>query len=119
MGVTYKSDDPGIAAVDANGNILAVSEGTTKIRAIVNKKTYTCVVTVEDPHLNETSVILNEGEGVKLTLNGTAYPVTWKSMDDSVAFVSSNGTVSALASGSTYVVAIVYGKSFYCLVNVQ
>lgn len=119
LDVTYRSDDPGIAAVDANGNVLAVSEGTTKIRAIVNKKTYTCVVTVEAPYLNETSLTLDEGEGVKLTLNGTAYPVTWKSMDDSVAFVSSKGTVSALAPGSTYVVATVYGKSFYCLVNVQ
>lgn len=46
--VTWNSDKPGIAKVDANGNVTAVAPGTATITATAGGKTATCTVTVTD-----------------------------------------------------------------------
>ncbi len=117
--VAYKSSNTAVATVDAKGNVKAIAKGTTTISAIVNNKTYTCTVSVEAPYLSVTSKTLKVGEGFKLALQGTSLPVTWKSSNTGVASVSSNGTVSALAKGSTTIVATVNGMSYSCNVVVQ
>ncbi len=44
--VTWTSDKPSIATVDANGNVTGVAAGTATITAQAGEKTATCVVTV-------------------------------------------------------------------------
>ena len=46
--ITWTSDKPSIATVDANGNVTGVAAGTATITAQAGDKTATCVVTVTD-----------------------------------------------------------------------
>lgn len=50
--VTWSSSAPGVATVDASGNVTAVAEGTATITATTDDggKTATCTVTVEHAH---------------------------------------------------------------------
>ena len=49
-GVTWNSSAPGVATVDTNGKVTAVSVGTATITATVDGKSATCTVTVEKPY---------------------------------------------------------------------
>jgi uncharacterized protein YjdB len=47
--ITWSSDHPGVATIDENGNITAVSAGETFVRAEADGKSVSCRVTVEEP----------------------------------------------------------------------
>jgi len=69
--------------------------------------------------LNLTEVTLSEGESVILNaaVNPSSAQVEWKSLDPSVARVQ-DGTVTAVSSGETYVLASVGEVNAGCLVTV-
>ena len=74
--------------------------------------------------LSSDSLTLKYGTCNKLSASTTpaALPVTWKSSDESVVTVT-DGVVTAIGSGTAYVVAIVYGDkksaSDFCTVTVE
>ncbi len=113
--ITWTTDKPEVAEVDANGIVTAVGNGTAMITATThNGKTATCVVTV---HVPVTGVALNTST-VNLSKNGTTTltatvspdtaenkKVTWTSNDEIVAKVDENGLVTALAKGTAVITA--------------
>ena len=117
--VEWKSDKPEIAKVDGSGVVTAVKEGTAKITVttIDGGFTATCEVKVTAADttitLDKTSVTMKTGE--TLTLKATATPsgskVVWKSSDEKLATVDSNGNVKAVAEGKVTISANIDGKN--------
>ena len=129
--VTWSSGNPTIAAVDQNGTVTAVAEGTATITAKAGDKTATCTVTVkksvvavESVTLDITSTILNTGETLTLTAtvkpdNATDKTVTWSSNKTAVATVDANGKVTAVAEGTAIITAKAGDKTATCSVMVM
>jgi uncharacterized protein YjdB len=112
--VSWTSVAPGVATVDANGAVTAVSEGTaTVIATVLNlADTATVQVTRIPTELSVTpdSVLLvTVGATAAFTATvadggGQSLPsstVTWQSNDASVATVDATGVVTAVADGVT------------------
>ena len=78
--VTWTSDKPEVATVDANGTVHAVAAGTATITAQAGDKTATCVVTVTDAptaiDLSKLTAAYEAQNGDVLTgmLNGSTQP---------------------------------------------
>lgn len=111
--VIYRSDNPAVATVDDAGNITAVGDGTTTIRAFAvsgNFATYTIQVFTKGCVLDKTKATI--GVGKKVKLNATVYPtdapdktVTWTSSNTSVAKVSKTGKVTGVGVGNATISA--------------
>lgn len=121
--LTWSSSQPGVATVAVDGTVTAVGNGTTEITASVDGVTsdpvrvdVSQVVTSIDvsPAGPLTLTSINEAASLTATPrdslgNAITYPLTvgWLSSDASVATVDSAGTVTAVANGSTEVLASV------------
>ncbi len=116
--VTWISGNSKVASVK-KGKVVAIKKGKTTILAKVGKKTYKCVVTVEDPKLSKTSVTLDVGGSTTLTLSGTKQSVKWTSSAKNVASVNSKGKITALKEGKTTITATSNNKKFTCNVRVN
>lgn len=68
--------------------------------------------------LNVTVLNLKEGDSYTLKLNGTKGKITWKSSNNTVAVVSSNGTISAKNKGKATITATVNKKMYSCKLTV-
>ncbi len=133
--VTWKSDKPEIATVDANGKVMAVKVGEATITVTTEDggKTATCKVTVSETSVAVTGVTLNKTEtsifvGGSETLTATVAPadatnqkVTWKSSDAAVATVDTNGKVTAVKAGEATITVTTEdgGKTATCKVTVK
>jgi len=104
--VTWKSSDKTVATVSADGVVKGVKSGVVTITCTSNATglSATCKVTVATIALNKSEVIVKKKNTV--TLTPTVYPtsledksVTWKSSDESIATVSSDGVVTGVKSG--------------------
>ena len=128
--MTWKSDKPEIASVDANGKVTGVAAGEATITVTTEDgaKTATCKVTVTTipvtgVTLNKTSTTIAVGVIEELTAtvapaNATNQKVTWKSSDPAVARVKSNGTVLGVSVGeATITVTTEDGGKTATLVN--
>ena len=128
--VTWESSDPSVATVK-EGFITALKEGTTTITATAWFVSTTCQVTVtsskdvpvESVSLDKESVELEIGETETLTAtvlpeNATDKTVEWTSSNPSVAKVAADGTITALAEGTTAITAAAGGKFASCPVTV-
>ena len=133
--VTWKSDKPEIATVDANGKVTGVKAGEATITVTTEDggKTATCKVTVSDTEIKVTGVTLNKTAltlniGANETLSATVAPadatnkkVTWKSSDAAVATVDTNGKVTAVKAGEATITVTTEdgGKTATCKVTVK
>ena len=133
--VTWKSDKPEIATVDANGKVTGVKAGEATITVTTEDggKTATCKVTVSETSVAVTGVTLNKTAltlniGANETLSATVAPadatnkkVTWKSSDAAVATVDANGKVTAVKAGEATITVTTEdgGKTATCKVTVQ
>ena len=133
--VTWKSDKPEIASVDANGKVTGVAAGEATITVTTEDggKTATCKVTVSDTEIKVTGVTLNKTAltlniGANETLTATVAPadatnkkVTWKSSDAAVATVDANGKVTAVKAGEATITVTTEdgGKTATCKVTVK
>ena len=112
--VKWTSSAADIAAVDANGTVKALKEGTATITATTadGKHTASCTVTVKEIHLtdvkldemkNPSELFKGEKHQIKIGLNpiDTTDNViyTFASSDEKVVSVDKNGTVTALKNG--------------------
>ncbi len=138
--IEWQSSDESVVAVNSKGKITAKKKGSAYIYAIAyGGKSKSCQVTVNSITSNEqsekeiavnnivlssTSLKLNEYESTKLTANvipsnALNQKITWASSDDTVVFVSINGTVKALKEGKATITASTKnGKTATCQVTV-
>ena len=120
----WTSDNTGVATIDNNGNIKAVSTGTPTVRVAAadgSGASATCTVTVtaspvETITLNPQSWTGTVGESI--TISPTVLPETttdktviWKSSDANVATVDASGTVTAISVGNCTITATVADDS--------
>lgn len=129
--ISYSRDNSGIS-VSSDGTVTANYTGTYKITATASSgvKAY-CTVKVIDYPVVVTNITIDQVEhdmlvGEVFKLNATVTPsnatnktVEWASTDESVATVTSGGTVEAKGAGKTVITATTEnGIVVYCVVNV-
>ena len=130
--VTWTSDKPAVATVDATGKVTAVAGGEATITAKAGDKTATCKVTVKAPVVAVTSVKLDKTElaltvgDAAVQLKATVLPedatdktVTWSIDKTSVATVDATGIVTAVAEGEATITAKAGDKTATCKVTVK
>ena len=115
--VTWKSSNPAVATVDANGKVTAKSLGMADITVTTKDGGYTATcrvgvqrrpagdVSVTGVTLNKTTLTLSKGASETLTAtiaptNATNKKVTWTSSDPAVATVDASGKVTGVAKGT-------------------
>lgn len=115
--VKWKSSSKRVATVSSGGKITGKHVGLTKITATTKDSVHakaTCKVRVirrvSSIKLNSDYVVCYVGRSKKLTAktkpsNATIKKVKWTSGDNSIARVTGNGRIRALAEGSTYITA--------------
>ena len=131
---TWKSGNPGVAAVNNNGKVTAAAKGTAVIKAAANDGSGVfaeCKITVRQPvtslTLNKTSLTVNRGATATLTAtvgpsNADNKKVKWTTSDSSVATVSSAGEVKGVKRGTATITATAAdgsGKKATCSVTVK
>ena len=132
--VTWKSSNPSVATVDAEGNVKAVKAGTADITVTTadGGKEATCTVTVNPATVSVTGVTLDRNTasltvGEKTTLTATVAPesatnkaVTWTTSNDKVATVN-GGVVTAVGEGTAEIKVTTEdgGKTATCTVKVK
>ena len=132
--ITWTSSDSSIAAVDNNGNVTGIKEGTVTITATSsNGKVATVKVTVTVDYIpvekiildkSETTVKTNENVTIKATVvpeNATDKNVIWTSSDENIATADSNGKVTGIKEGTVTITATTIDGSVTatCTVKVE
>ncbi len=117
-GIEWTSDDPTIAKVYSDGDVVGVAPGRTIVNATstdTNEVVAHCTVIVK-PIINASSISINSSEIIMLKgktrkLTARLYPlnsnegVKWLSTDTSVVQVDANGNIVTVGAGSCDVVA--------------
>ena len=116
--VMWSSDDPVVAAVDANGLVTAVSNGSVQITATSGDASAISVITVKQAAASviitpEAATLDSIGEAVQFEavaydMEGAAVsgaPVSWSSSDPEVATVDSTGLATGVGAGETTITA--------------
>ena len=126
--VTWSSSNDRVATVDANGKVKAVGNGEAKITAKAGDKTATCKVLVSTlasgVTLDRTELSMKVGDSpvtlvAKVTPASTSdKTVTWRSSNEKVATVDSNGKITPVGLGETKITAEANGYTATCTVKV-
>jgi len=130
--VEWRSGAPNVATGNADGTVTAVGPGTALVLATSEGITATATVTVRVPPVLSVSVTptaptVDVGQSVQLTATTrgaggetlTGRPVTWRSSNEQVAFVSSTGVVVGLRAGTATITATAEGVSASIIVTVR
>lgn len=109
--VKWSSSDEKVASVSSDGKITAKGLGTATITAKIDGKKASCKVKVTSMALTA-----EKSKSLKLTSYITNIPgyknAVWKSSDNSIATVNSNGKITAKAKGSCSVYCTVSGVKY-------
>lgn len=107
--LVYESSDETIATVNSSGEVKALKEGAVTITITAGKVKKQIKLTIITPTsgivVNETYLVLQSGE--TFSLSAKAQPaqapqgITYRTSDSKVAAVSSQGLVTAVASGNS------------------
>lgn len=127
--VTWTSSDDTVAAVDTNGLVTALKDGSTTITAQVGELTADLTITVKEVPLQSIEVDeafqIHKGETKKLSVTYNPTDTTddrtvyWSSSESEVASVDGDGNVSAKKPGSTTITARVGNCTDTCIVTVD
>ena len=135
--ITWESNAPETVSVDSEGRLTAHKAGTAVITAkTVNGFSAFCMVTVEEgdePEIPVKGIVLShrfldltEGETAQLTVtiepaDATDRSISWESSDEDIATVGADGTVRAIAAGTSVITVTTTDGGFTaeCLVNVK
>ena len=119
------SQDPSVAAVDADGKITAKSHGTVNVIVTDGVRKGVCVArmitgtTSTEAKLNATDFTRTVEEGeYQLKVTGVEAPITWTSENPSVASVDADGLVTPLSKGRARIRASWDGGYLICVVRV-
>lgn len=107
--VTWTSSNSTVASVDANGVVTAAVPGNAII-TVSDGQDYTesiPILVVENAAEYRLAVDLKVGNSCRLTVddNTNTADVTWNSMDESIATVSTKGKMTAVSEGLTIITA--------------
>lgn len=130
---TWYSEDDGIASVDENGTVTAVSAGTINIYVTDGTGKGLCIVRVKsgtgtvaeaipsggEVKLNREDFTLPVGDTFQLKNTGITTAQTWSSSNPNVATVSGNGTVTGVSAGTATITMSYDGNSLTCIVRVK
>jgi uncharacterized protein YjdB len=121
---SLRSSNPAIATVTSTGLVTAISEGITVITATSDGKSDSDTLRVTPPFVTEVRVTPQFAQlrvgGAPQRLTASAFDITgkplagtprWESSNSSVATVSSDGTVTALAPGQANIIADIGGRT--------
>lgn len=118
IALTYTSDDTNVATVSDRGDVIGVGAGTTTVRAINESLgiEQICVITVDNTDVNvigtnNISVNYKKTASISLTVspsNAKLQNVTYRSKDEEIATVDSNGIVTGVRAGVT-TIEVTYG----------
>ncbi|MFE5317758.1 S-layer homology domain-containing protein [Paenibacillus sp. NPDC056579] len=119
--VTWSSSKSGVASVDSEGKVTAISAGTAIITAISDDSglSVSCEVTVsttpdtvevESIKIDRAELTVKEGGVGKLTatvlpVNASNQKVAWRSSDPGIARVNESGQVTGMTPGTAMVTA--------------
>jgi uncharacterized protein YjdB len=122
--IIWSSSNQAVASVSNNGLVTAVAPGTATITAASEGKTSTSTVTVAQGAVakvivSPSPVTMVAGQSAQLALSVrdaadnviTGKSAIWASSNTAVATVASDGTVKAIAAGSSTITATVDGVS--------
>jgi uncharacterized protein YjdB len=123
--ISWKSSNAGVASVNTDGNVTAISVGTATITVTTEDgaKSATCEVTVKEKTYNvegvtldQETITLTEGETATLTAtitpeNATNKAVIWSTSDETVATVS-EGTITAISAGTATITVKTYNGKY-------
>ena len=128
--ISYTSSDNSVATVSDTGEVEAVGAGEADITAAVQdtELSAVCKITVlpkiESVDLSDTTLSLKVGGTAQLTYtvqpeDAVVETATYTSSDESVATVDEEGTVTAVADGTTTITVDVDGVTAECEVTVS
>ena len=133
--ITWKSSNNDVAIVDENGKVTAIATGEATITATTtdgsnlsaSAKIVVDPTIAESITLNIESTTLKANETIELIANvlpelTTNKSVTWKSSDEAVAIVDTNGLVTAIGVGTATITATTIdgsNLSASCIVTVE
>lgn len=122
--VSWSSSNTAVATVDASGKVTAVAVGTADITVMStddNSKKAICKVTVQSKEFTisplSKTLYVGESFAISYSVKPPALP-TFVSGNTGVATVDANGTVTAVAAGTTNITVSVHGLSATCAVTV-
>ena len=120
--VNWSSSNSSIASVDSEGKITGKAIGTATITATAGSKTATCTINVVyrsllDRSTTKVSLIIGEHDSQTVSITAEDYnnkkitnpKAEWKSENEDIAKVDSNGKITAVKAGSTKVTVKVPG----------
>ena len=134
--VSWLSTNEQVVKVDSNGKVTIIAAGETTIEAKAGEKTFTVqvkveaalqqpqVIPVQSVTVTPASITAKVGDApVQLTAtvlpaNATSPTVSWKSNNEQVVKVDSNGRVTIIAAGETTIEAKAGEKTFTVQVKV-
>ena len=137
--VSWKSNNEQVVKVDSNGKVTIIAAGETTIEAKAGEKTFTVqvkvetapqqpqqpqVIPVQSVTVTPASITAKVGDApIQLTAtvlpaNATSPTVSWKSNNEQVVKVDSNGKVTIIAAGETTIEAKAGEKTFTVQVKV-
>lgn len=133
-GITWTSGNADVAAVGEDGTVTAVAAGTATISASAEgADPVTCTVTVKEAPKKDlvlesiwgvkgASIDIGEEATMRVTADGETVDdslIKWSTADSSIATVDASGVVKGVASGSTDLIAEVYGQTLTVTVIVE
>ena len=130
-GLTWRSSNPEIAAVDANGLVTALTKGSTMIQALAidgSEAVGVCSLEVRDQLESITlpaQMSVTPGESFRLVPSMVPHGmnpgnITWKSENEEIALVTGDGLVTGISLGQTTVsVTTQGGLTAQCQVTVS
>lgn len=128
--INWTSLTPGVASIDANGNVTAIAPGQTVIIARTQDGGYlqTCIIYVkQEPTgiilaLKDVTVVKGKTYQIEYTLQpetATEKTILWESNNTSIATVDNDGKITAVEAGSAIIMArTALGETAYCNVTV-
>ena len=134
-GVSFSSDNEAVAKVDFDGTVRAVSVGNATITVKAGERTGSCKIAVIKPveptvsicflNVPKTDVTMNASNNETLQFTALLTPadpaarVIWSTTDPTVAEVTADGLVTAMAQGTCEVVCQCGESSARCWVRVK